>query len=54
MKQQDTYTEPKTITYNGIVAKVYSPIISEEERQRRMAQIAKSAERLLTQERILK
>ena len=48
MKQQDTYAEPKTFTYPGIVAKVYSPILTEEERQRRMAQIAKSAERLLT------
>lgn len=48
MKQQDTYTEAKTITYPGIVARVYSPILTEEERQRRMTQIAKSAERLLT------
>lgn len=51
MKQQDTYSEPKIFTYPNIVAKVYSPILTEEERQRRMAQIAKSAERLLTKER---
>ena len=51
MKQQDTYTEAKTFTYPGIVAKVYFPILTEEERQRRMAEIAKSAERLLTKER---
>ena len=51
MKQKDTYTEPKTFTYPGIVAKVYSPILTEEERQRRMARIAKSAERLLKSER---
>lgn len=51
MKQTDTYAEPKTFTYPGIVAKVFSPILTEEERQRRMAQIAKSAERLLTSER---
>jgi hypothetical protein len=51
MKTQDTYGEPKTFTYPGIVAKVYSPILTEEERQRRMAIIAKSAERLLTTER---
>ena len=51
MKQQDQYAEPKTFTYPGIVAKVYSPILTDEERQRRMAQIAKSAERLLTKER---
>lgn len=51
MKKQDTYGEPKIFTYPGIVAKVYSPILTEEERQKRMARIAKSAERLLTKER---
>lgn len=51
MKQKDTYSEPKIFTYPGIVAKVYSPILTEEERKRRMAKIAKSAERLLTKER---
>lgn len=51
MKQPDTYSEPKTFTYPGIVAKVYSPILTDEERAKRMAQIAKSAERLLTKER---
>lgn len=49
--KQDTYSEAKIFTYPGIVAKVYSPILTDEERQRRMAQIAKSAEMLLTQER---
>ena len=48
MKEKDTYNEPKTYTYPGIVVKVYSPVLTEEEKQRRMAQIAKSAERLLT------
>lgn len=51
MKQQDTYGEPKTFTFPGVVAKVYSPILTEEEKQRRMACIAKSAERLLRTER---
>lgn len=51
MKQQDTYAEPKTFTYPTVIARVYSPILTDEERQRRMAQIAKSAERLLTKER---
>lgn len=45
--QQDIYSEPKTFTYPGIVVRVSSPILTDEERQRRMAQIAKSAERLL-------
>ena len=48
---KDTYSEPKIFTYPGIVAKVYSPILTEEERQRRMARIAESAKRLLTEER---
>lgn len=51
MKQKDTYGEPKTYACDGIIAKVYSPILTEEERQRRMARIAKSAERLLRSER---
>jgi hypothetical protein len=51
MKQKDTYGDPKTFTYPNCVAKVYSPILTEAERQRRMQKIAKSAERLLTKER---
>ena len=49
MKQQDKYHEPKVFTYPGAVAKVYSPILTEEERKRRMARIAKSAEMLLAE-----
>ena len=47
MKQQDKYSEPKVFTYPGVIAKVYSPILTDEERARRMARIAKSAEMLL-------
>lgn len=47
MKVKDTYKEPKTIELPGAVIKVYSPILTEEERKRRMEQIAKSAARLL-------
>lgn len=47
MKKQDKYGEPKVFTYPGIVAKVYSPILTEAERQMRMSEIAKSAEKLL-------
>ena len=47
MKEKDKYSEPKTYTYPGIVAKVYSPILTEDEKKRRMERIAKSAERLL-------
>lgn len=47
MKVKDTYSEPKIYTAPGVVAKVYSPILTEEERKRRMERIAKSAARLL-------
>ena len=47
MKVKDTYQEPKTIELPGAVVKVYSPILTEEERKRRMERIAKSAEALL-------
>ena len=47
MKEKDKYYEPKTYTCPGVVAKVYSPILTEEERARRMERIAKSAIRLL-------
>lgn len=47
MKEKDKYSEPKTFTYPNVIAKVYSPILSEEEKKRRMEKIAKSAERLL-------
>ena len=47
MNQKDTYGEPKTIEFPNAVVKVYSPILTEEERKRRMERIAKSAERLL-------
>lgn len=49
MKQKDTYKEPKTFELPGAKVKVYSPVLSEEERKRRMAQIAKSAAALLKQ-----
>lgn len=48
MKVKDTYGEPKTIEFPNAVVKVYSPILTDEERKRRMERIAKSAERLLS------
>ena len=50
MNEKDKYLEPKTFTYPGATVKVYYPILTDEERQRRMARIAKSAERLLRKE----
>ena len=49
MKEKDKYNEPKTFEYPGAVVKVYSPILTDEERKRRMEQIAKSAAALLKQ-----
>ena len=46
-KQKDTYEEPKVLTFPSAVVKVYSPILTEEERKKRMERIAKSAEELL-------
>ena len=45
--KNDIYGEPEIITYKNIVAKVYSPILTEEERNRRMERIKQSAIRLL-------
>ena len=47
MREKDKYSEPKTFYYPNAVVKVYSPILTEEERKRRMEIIAKSAAALL-------
>ncbi len=47
MREKDTYKEPKILTFPNAVIKVYSPILTEEERKKRMERIAKSAEELL-------
>lgn len=41
------YTLKKTIEGDGFIIRVHSPIISDEERKRRMKAIQKSAENLL-------
>ncbi len=41
------YTLKKTIESPGFIIRVHSPVISEEERRRRMKAIYKSAEKLL-------
>ena len=45
--KNDVYGEPEIIKYKNIIAKVYSPIISDEEQERRMEIIKKAAVRLL-------
>ena len=47
VKQKDTYAEPITYTYPNAVVRVYHPILTPEERERRMKAIAKSAAELL-------
>lgn len=45
--KNDTYGEPEIINYKNIVAKVYSPILTDEERARRMERIKQAAVRLV-------
>ena len=41
--KNDIYGEPEIIKRENIIAKVYSPIITEEERERRMAAMRKAS-----------
>ena len=45
--KNDIYGEPEIFTHKNIVAKVYSPILTEEERNRRMERIKQAAIRLV-------
>lgn len=45
--KKDVYGEPVIITKNNITARVYSPILTEDEYNRRMEQIKKATIRLL-------
>lgn len=45
--KNDIYGEPEIITYKNIVATVYTPILTEEERNRRMERIKQAAVRLV-------
>lgn len=38
-KQEDKYNDPVTITFPNMVARVYSPILEQEEREKRMKSI---------------
>jgi hypothetical protein len=42
-RTQDTYGEAKTFVFPNAIARVRSPILTDEERARRMEQIAQSA-----------
>lgn len=45
--KNDTYGEPVIFKKNHITARVYSPILTDEEHERRMEQVKKAAARLL-------
>jgi hypothetical protein len=49
--KNDTYGEPEIIQGNNIVAKVYSPILTDEERERRRDGIKQAAVRLVLSEK---
>jgi hypothetical protein len=45
--KNDIYGEPTIFKKNNITARVYSPILTEEERNKRMEQIKQAAARLV-------
>ena len=46
-KCQDVYMEPEVYHHNNCIVRVYRPILTEEERARRMEEIKKAAIALL-------
>ena len=42
-KSQDIYMEPEVYHYDNCIVRVYRPILTEEERERRMEAIKKAA-----------
>lgn len=47
----DTYNEPKTLMLDGAIVRIYIPILTEEERNRRMERIRNAAADLLKKEK---
>lgn len=45
--QKDVYGEPEIIKKGNIIAKVYSPILTDEEREKRMERIKQACVRLV-------
>ena len=43
----DTYKEPVIIKHNNIIGKIYSPVLTEDEHNKRMEAIKKAAIRLV-------
>lgn len=46
-RQVDTYGDPQIFKFPGMTVRVYRPILTEEERARRMKEIEKAAAALL-------
>jgi hypothetical protein len=49
--KNDTYGEPEIIKGNNIVAYVYSPILTDEEKERRYEEIKQASVRLVLSEK---
>ena len=47
MKEQDVYGEPPILKFPGMTVRVYRPILTDEERARRMKEIEKAAAALI-------
>ena len=47
MKEQDVYGEPQILKFPGMTVRVYRPILTDEERARRMKEIEKAAAALI-------
>ena len=47
--KNDIYGEPEIIKHKNIIAKVYSPILTDKEKERRMEIIKQAAVRLVIQ-----
>ena len=47
MAKQDTYGEPRIIEFDNMIARVYSPILTEDERKQRLKAIEREAALLL-------
>lgn len=54
MRSQDVYSEPKIFKFPGWTIRVYRPILTDEERARRMKVIEEAAAALLISEEKLK
>lgn len=47
MREKDTYKEIRTFRDSKAIIKVYSPILTDEEREMRMKELYKAAENIL-------